>query len=180
MKITNSLQPTGFVLYDILEYKKPKLKIKNNYEIAVVPKFPIIELKTYLSSIGIKARFTTIEIDELKKAQSKPNKFDFLIFSFGVADPSPVTWLSLVLESEINFIGDYDGKVRTEFQTIKKNRSPQERIAKLKFLMKQAGETGLYSPLAHYSSIAVGNSNIDFSNIFNTDETVDITKLRIV
>ena len=50
---------------------------------------------------------------------TESGEFDLLIRSFGAADPDPITWLTLVFESDYRFVDDFKGEIRKKFAQIK-------------------------------------------------------------
>ncbi len=177
-----SMQPRGFFLYKDVKFKggsKPvqgrrfKVAFGNN-------QFPSEFFQKELAKLGFDFDYKVFPIAKLGEAQAS-QEFDFIIGAFGAADPDPVTWLTLVLENEgTDFIADYDGKYRKKFSEIKKEKEESKRYAELKELMYKAGEEGLYLPLAHFSSLAVGDHTLDLTQIRASDETVNLSKVKTV
>jgi ABC-type transport system substrate-binding protein len=177
-----SLQPKGFVLFKPLEYQK-KLKpqfIKNKYTVALLnDQLPKDYLAARFKSLGLDVEISVFPVKAAKEIQ-KSGTFDFLIRTIGVADPDPITWLSLILLGSAPVISDANGLYKAQFEKIKEQPStPQIQAEKMRELVHKAGIDGFYLPLAHFSSVAVANKGISFEGIWQTDETIDISKLKI-
>jgi MarR-like DNA-binding transcriptional regulator SgrR of sgrS sRNA len=176
-----SLQPPGFVLSASLDY--PVLAMPNNggkqFRIAVInQQTPVSFLQREFEKRGLLASYEAFPVTRLKELQAA-SEYDFLISSFGAADPDPVTWLNLVLGNDYFFIADYDYKVRDQFDQIKGINDQESRHVKLREMLKRAGEDGLYLPLAHFSSIAASDASLALSKIRPSDETVDLSRVVV-
>jgi ABC-type oligopeptide transport system substrate-binding subunit len=135
-------------------------------------------LQEHFRTLGLNIAYDLLSIPKRNEAQES-DKYDIVISTFGAADPDPVTWLSLVLGNDQEFIGDYDHAYRHEFEKIKNIRDAATRIARLRELITRAGSQGLYVPIAHFSSIAVTNHSLDLKQIRPSDETVDLSKVIV-
>jgi ABC-type transport system substrate-binding protein len=176
-----SLQPPGFALSASLVYPPaamPKSDPKG-FRVAVInQQTPVPFLQRELEKRGIIASYDAFPVTRLKELQAA-SEYDFLISSFGAADPDPVTWLNLVLGNDYFFIADYDYKIRSQFEQLKKIHSQDERYTKLRKMLKQAGEDGLYLPLAHFSSIAASDASLNLGKLRPSDETVDLSRVVV-
>jgi ABC-type transport system substrate-binding protein len=149
------------------------------FRVAVInQQTPVPFLQREVEKRGIIASYDAFPVTRLKELQAA-SEYDFLISSFGAADPDPVTWLNLVLGNDYFFIADYDYKIRSQFEQLKKIHSQDERYTKLRKMLKQAGEDGLYLPLAHFSSIAASDASLNLGKLRPSDETVDLSRVVV-
>lgn len=179
----SSLQPPGFILHKTIEYKKadiPKKFLNKKLKLAVVNNQLPGELITkVIEDSGLKLEVQYFPIAELA-SKTNSEEFDLILTAFGAADPDPVTWLSLVLESQVSFVGDWEGKLKNKFQALKKETDIPKQHASLKEMIYQSAQDGYYIPLAHFSSIAIADKNLSLKSIRQSDETVDISKIEVV
>jgi MarR-like DNA-binding transcriptional regulator SgrR of sgrS sRNA len=180
VQAARSLQPNGFFVHQPISFAPGRSpKGREVVKIAVLnQQIPGHFLKMAFAALGLKIEYDLLPISKGKEAQES-GKYDLMAASFGAADPDPVTWLSLVLGNEREFIGDYDHAYRHEFEKIKDIRDSSVRVERLRELITRAGAQGLYVPLAHFSSIAVADHTLDLSRIRASDETVDISKVIV-
>jgi len=180
MEFARSLQPPGFLLDEKIVYTPGTEALEGtNFKIAAISsQIPIDFFDRELKRRGLSANFLNFEISDIKQAQSRDD-IDFILLSFGSADPDPVTWLSLVFSGKFDFIADYGGIYKKRFDESKKIVDRTNLVSELRRLLTDAGKEGLYLPLAHFSSIAVADSLLDLKNIRVTDETVDMSKIII-
>lgn len=97
--------------------------------------------------------------------------------SFGVADPEPATWMGLVF-SDNNFIS-FDESDKQEFKRVAALASKEQEVAGFKALLKSLALRGAYFPLFHFSTLAIGQKNLNFSQIKELDETVNFAKVIV-
>ena len=175
-----SLQPKGFFLHEEIKYAPGRAPRGDEVlKVAILnPQVPGDFLKEAFKAIGLRIAYDLLPIAKGKEAQDS-GKYDLMVATFGAADPDPVTWLSLVLGNDREFIGDYDHAYRHEFETIKGIRDAATRVARLRELITRAGAQGLYVPIAHFSSIAVADHSLDLKRIRPSDETVDLSKVIV-
>lgn len=176
-----SLQPPGFILNQDIKYSTTEKKFPDRtFKIAASNNIiPLEELKQGFENIGLKVDFTVLKMSSFVKAIDSDD-YDFILMGFGAADPSPTTWLNLVLDNKVKFIGDYDNIYRDKFREIVESKEDTNKKNHLfRSLIAEAGREGRYVPIAHFSSVAIAEKEIDFALIRETDETVDLSKLRI-
>lgn len=174
-----ALQPPGFVLHKKIDYPsipRPSLAKKVYRVVYCNSQMPIALLKEYFSAVGLNLEFVLMDIKDVLSA-SLSGQYDLVLLSFGAADPSPVTWLSLVLENEFFFIGDYDHSYRKKLSQIKRIADREKQRDELINILYDAGREGLYVPLAHFSSVAISAPGISLKRIRESDETVDLSKV---
>jgi ABC-type oligopeptide transport system substrate-binding subunit len=175
-----ALQPKGFFLHEQIKYGMGKAPRHDEVlKVAIInQQIPADFLQEHFRTLGLNIAYDLLSIPKRNEAQES-DKYDIVISTFGAADPDPVTWLSLVLGNDQEFIGDYDHAYRHEFEKIKNIRDAATRIARLRELITRAGSQGLYVPIAHFSSIAVTNHSLDLKQIRPSDETVDLSKVIV-
>ncbi len=171
-----SLQPPGFILHRPIKHtSKKSFSPKKIYKVASLSRKSINnEIKNAVSKFGVNLKFIPISLSTLL---NENDKYDFLLYTFGAADPSPVIWLNMVLENQFKFIADYDNLIQQQYIKLKKITNDIERDKKLAEMLLNAGQEGLYLPLAHFSSIALFTKNISAERVKFYDETIDISDL---
>ena len=78
--------------------------------------------------------------------------------------------------SENNFIS-FDQTDKDEFKRVAALPSKAEEVMGFKALLKSLALRGAYLPLLHFSTLSIGHKNLNFDNIKELDETVNLGKV---
>lgn len=181
VKRATSLQPVGYPLYDKLKNKKnvvlnfPK-EIKILAPTGQSTESQIKILKPIFNSMGINAYFDLHVKSEFANLLYSSQEYDFALFDFGVADPEPSTWIGIITTNEFIHLDPDDNQ---KFQQASQFLKIEDEIKAFKELLESSFMKGNYLPLFHFSTLSIGQSNINFSLIKELDETVDYSKLII-
>jgi hypothetical protein len=116
-----------------------------------------------------------VEVTQFYREFSTAHDTDFLLINFGVADPEPTTWMGLLF-SENNFIS-FEEQDRVEFQKISASKSKEAEVAAYKKLLERIALRGGFLPLFHFSTLSIGQRNMNFKAIRELDETVNFSKV---
>lgn len=181
VKIADSLQPFGYPLHDSLELPSSvELVNKKNAVIKIITNKTISTsvlrrtITHLLSESKIKVIWEEVETNVFLSEMNNAKKYDFAVFSFGVADPEPATWMSLIVKNKFIEIGKSDS---SEFNLILKDENKKNEIVRFRELLKKWYLRGSYAPLFHFSTLTIGHNYLDFRNIKALDETVDYSKV---
>jgi MarR-like DNA-binding transcriptional regulator SgrR of sgrS sRNA len=186
-KLAKSLQPIGYPLFSeinylsrkgdqellpskisILTFESPQLKIQQQ----------IIEeqVRQIKNDLKVEWKITKTIADFLSNANNS-SQYDLKLLSFGVADPEPATWLSLLINREKPFFELSEKDIQKFEKIISKHNDKKSETNALKELLLKIGERGSYLPLFHFSTLSIAKPGINFKNIHELDETVDYGKL---
>jgi ABC-type oligopeptide transport system substrate-binding subunit len=183
VKRAKSLQPPGFILHKDIKYDQislPKSLVSKRLRLAVInPQLPGDTVSKKLEEMGLKIDVSYFPLSKLSSIQFS-DEYDLILDAFGAADPDPVTWLSLVFESDVDFIGDWDKDLKSRFTVLKREMDTEKQHQSLRELLHDAGKNGYYVPLAHYSTIAISNDRMSLNKIREIDETVDLHKIEVI
>ncbi len=183
-KPARSLQPLGYPLFEEINYphvdlaklKGKTFKIvtnKNSVNSYVMNKWDAIATK-----LGFKISWEILpSLVEFVKVFEKSDVYDYSLFSFGVADPDPATWLALVFSEEMGMVYKTPDQFK-RYKEILKQTDKAKSVKDLRELTKNVGLSGGYLPLIHYSSLVLGHKGMSFKNIDPLDETVNYAKIH--
>lgn len=179
--LARSLQPLGYPLYDEIRSPAPKAgKPQSPIRILSLATPQLEFIRPWLEGIAKTdnvdlvwdirdpAQFLSMDWDSTES--------DLALFSFGVADPEPTTWLSLVFNSK--FIS-YDESDRRKFAAAMKLDDPAAQIREYRGLLSEIALKGGYVPLLHGATMAIGQPGLNFDLVDPLDETVDYAKIRM-
>ena len=181
VKRAQSLQPIGYPLQVDVKYEEtalPSLKAVRvlTYESPALD-FYRDWLEVEAKAAKIKLDWEVVSLPEFLKADWDKSGCDLALFTFGVADPEPSTWLGLVFGS--SFVS-LDNKQRNEFQRLMGIGDHSQQVDGYRTLLKEVGQGGGYLPLLHSATISLGRPGINFDLVHPLDETVDFSKLQLV
>ena len=122
VKPVDCLQPVGFPLYDELNL------IKNSYSDSsqarsfkivagesISTRFHMKMLNPLFKKYGYKVEWHVIQKSQLVNSFNDGDKYDFVLFDFGVADPEPLTHTALILEKDFAYV---DEKTRQRYKEV--------------------------------------------------------------
>lgn len=182
-KPARSLQPLGYPLFEEIDYSKgdvselkgQTLKIVTNKN--AVNRFIMNKLDALALKVDFKIEWEVIaSISDFVKVFEKSEIYDFSLFSFGVADPDPATWLALVFSEEMGMVYKSDAQFK-KYKEILKHADKALAVKELRDLTTEVGVEGGYLPLIHYSSLVLGQKGMSFAAIDPLDETVNYAKV---
>jgi hypothetical protein len=127
-----------------------------------------------LKKLGTIGSWKFLPKDKFIHSLSNPNDADFLFFDFGVADPEPLTWVSLIVNMKFVYLDNLD---EDRFKKIAKSESSDKSSNALKSLLENVAKKGGYVPMFHFSTLSVAQPGISFEKIRALDETVDYSKI---
>lgn len=178
----HSLQPNTYPLYheklhcsqNSLHSNQSRLKVK-----VLAHQTPVTDLHEKILSeslniAGIGLVWDKLPFPEYLKKVSNSSDHDIIFLSFGVADPEPSTWLSLIKDSK--FV-EFDKEDTLSFNAIIKEENEEIANEQFRTLLKSILNKGGYVPLFHGSTLVIGHQGINFTKIRELDETVDLSKL---
>lgn len=180
IKRATSLQPAGFSLHQPLKVHKTFQHIQKNKSIKILAieglatEFHTEILNPLLDQLNINATWDKRPLNEFVDRLNSDESYDVALVSFGVADPEPSTWMSLVIDSEFIHVLP---KEKKEFQNILKIQSRKDEVAQLKGLLERLHDRGSYEPLFWGSTMSVVQKNMSLEKIRELDETVDLSKI---
>jgi hypothetical protein len=180
----SSLQPRGYPLYD-------PIKVDASIDGPHLGKIKIVAIKglefEYQSGFIVEA-FKRLKIDvewvlcenfaNVERSIAEDAEIDFELFSFGVADPEPSTWLSLVLNPDSPFVELAKDDSDTFNSILLRKLSLSDEAEQLRRLLREIGERGSYAPVFHFSSLIVGRRGLKFTAVNELDETVPLPKIK--
>jgi hypothetical protein len=175
-----SLQPLGYPLFREVTYPTPAERTPIN-EVKIlsysVPQIGLIRpwLDALAKKAGTKINWTIVSSEKFLSMDWDNSGCDLVLFSFGVADPEPTTWLSLVIGSK--FI-TYDEAEKAEFNKLLHIADHSQQNEGYRNLLAKIASHGGYLPLFHGATIAVGAPGINFDLVDPLDETVDYSKIK--
>ncbi len=182
-KRARSLQPFGYPLFNEVEPKRineaPIFKTAS----ILLSQSPsslthMALLDPILKSHGFKISWNMKPRDEVLKQfyanEQNNSTADFILFDFGVADPEPATWMTVVMDN--HFI-QYTSSQKNEFSLIVQEKDKTVSTQKFKDLLKSIYLDGGYLPLFHFSTLSVGARDLNFDQIKELDETVNYSKI---
>ncbi|NJL25165.1 MAG: hypothetical protein HC902_08300 [Calothrix sp. SM1_5_4] len=143
-----------------------------------VPQIGLIRpwLDSVFKRLGISITSNVVEQGKFLEMDWDKSENDLVLFSFGVADPEPTTWLSLVLGSK--FVS-FDVEDRGEFDRLMGISDFQTQVQGYRDLLIRIARKGGYArPLLHGATISIGSPGMSFDLVDPLDETVDYSKIR--
>lgn len=179
VELARSLQPLGYPLYQALQF--PEIKSTPPLKVRVVsydaPQLAL--LRSWLDALGAKAgvqiEWKLISGPEFLKFDWDKVDGDLGLFSFGVADPEPTTWLSLVFGSKFIWFSEAH---ETRFHHLIAERNVEAQVSGYRALLADVASEGGYLPLIFGATISVGQPGMSFEAVDPLDETVDYSKIR--
>jgi MarR-like DNA-binding transcriptional regulator SgrR of sgrS sRNA len=185
--IASQVFPEGYQLHDATPAKKltvvavPKVFTKRPVQILISKSrvSPALQanIESALNGAGLQyeLRFTTLDkISENKKK----GDYDIYIGTMGLADPDPEGVMSYYFEGNTPVVQPGNESFLKSLDAARKIKDSQARIRALRGVMTEATEKGHILPLFHLSTVAIGRSNLDFSSVPKSDESVTLSKIR--
>jgi hypothetical protein len=173
-----SLQPESYPLHHEKigcgQSKFPVGEIK-----ILAPDIPAFEfhkevLSDFLITRGVKVKWDILPFPKYVEYLGKTEDHDIILLNFGVADPEPATWMSLIRDAKFVLFDEKDLK---EFESILKIESKSESTNRFKELLKVVMKKGGYAPLYYGSTLALGHKGLSFKQVRELDETVNLSKV---
>jgi len=131
-------------------------------------------LNDFFNSKGVEVTWDVLPFPKYVEALGKTENHDIIFLNFGVADPEPATWMSLIRDAK--FVS-FDAKDLKEFESVLKIESKSESISRFKELLKDTMKKGGYAPLYFGSTLALGHKGLSFKQMRELDETVNLSKV---
>lgn len=179
VKKAESLQPVGYPLTQKLVYSKSQEKTPNS-EIKILRpanyygEFHEKILESVLQKAGVKAIWKSVPQKVYFKTASEDQTIDFVLLNFGVADPEPTTWMSLIFDQRMV---DFDESDHEAFRKVSATGAREVEIGKYKNILESIAARGGYLPLFHFSTLAIARKGMSFKHLSELDETVDYSKV---
>lgn len=173
-----SLQPESYPLHheklSCGSSKFPEGKIK-----ILAPEIPAFDfhkevLSDFFKYKGIDAVWDTLAFPKYVEELGKTENHDIIFLNFGVADPEPATWMSLIRDAKFVSLDEKDLK---DFEFILKIDNKLESIVQFKNLLKEVLHKGGYAPLYYGSTLALGHKGLSFKQMSELDETINLSKV---
>lgn len=179
LSTAQSLQPLGYPLYEAVTYPKKDLEPLPKIKILTYSS-PALDLYSDLlpklaESLQIAIEWQVVTQEQFLHMDWDDSGCDYALFSFGVADPEPTTWLSLLFESK--FIS-FDKTDLNNFHELMKERKVSRQVSGYRKLLKEIGARGGYLPLLHAATVVLGRPEMNFKKVNALDETVDYSKIQ--
>jgi hypothetical protein len=131
-------------------------------------------LTDFFNSQGVKVSWDIMPFPKYVENLSKTETHDIILLNFGVADPEPATWMSLIRDAK--FVA-FDAKDLKDFESALKIENKSESISRFKELLKEVMKKGGYAPLYYGSTLALGHKGLSFKQMRELDETVNLSKV---
>ena len=170
-----SLQPPGYPLVQDLVFPKSDLNLKHDGPIKILRpnnyygEFHEKTLAPIFKKLGLNVEWKSVAQRDFVKATDEDTSLDFVLINFGVADPEPTTWVSLIFEQ--SFVS-FDKKDEVAFKEAAALNSPTKEIKKYKAILKDIAGRGGYLPLFHFSTLAIARKGISFKDLHELDGLV--------
>jgi hypothetical protein len=175
-----SLQPPGFPLFrhlglpENLPERSPLSEIKILTVEGLSTEFHREKLKPLFLELSLKVVWDEHPLSKFVKLLTTDDAYGLALVSFGVADPEPSTWMSLVMDSEFIHVLPEE---KMRFEKILRLHDREKEKDQLKGLLQTMFSRGSYLPLFWGSTLSVGQSEMSFERISKFDETVDLSKV---
>lgn len=176
-----SLQPTGYPLFQTIDFPKPTVSEFNSETITIlaaandIGEFHRQFIIDAANRIGVHVDWRATEVSEYYKRSGTTTDYDFLLLSYGVADPEAATWMAFLF-SDKNFI-TFTPEDRQEYARISASETSAKTISGYKGLLEKIALEGGYVPLFHFSTLSIGQKGMSFKAIRELDETVNLSKI---
>ncbi len=181
VRTANSLQPIGYPLFnEILTGEISSSSGQQLQDISIAATDSLTSrtqmelLSPLFEKVGVKAKWTYIAKDKFIPLLTEDSNFDFVFFDFGVADPEPMTWVSLIVNMKFVHLDQDDLR---KFNQLTKLHDRSEEVRGLKNLLTSIAKKGGYVSLLHFSTLSVAQPGISLEKIRELDETVDYSKV---
>ncbi|MGE4131040.1 MAG: ABC transporter substrate-binding protein [Bdellovibrionales bacterium] len=181
VKIAKSLQPNGYPLFGDIEFdsvKPTKEKTKISILTMAEASTKVAEdlVNELAAKAGIDVEWRAIPSTDFLTRDWESFGADYALFSFGVADPEPTTWLGLVFGSKLI---QYSPTEKKKYEKIAGISDQGEQVAQYRDLLRSIAMRGGYLPLMHGATISIGAKGMSFERVDPLDETVDYSKIRM-
>jgi len=180
IKRASSLQPNGFPLFQALRAPVTHDDSFHAQQIKIIApeglstKFHMEFLKPVFDSLNLSVSWVQRPLNEFLDLLKTDTSYDLALVSFGVADPEPSTWMSLVMDTGFIQASSED---KSKFQKILALTDRKKEVDLLKNLLQEMHLRGSYTPLFWGSTLSIGQDPISFEKIRELDETVDLSKI---
>lgn len=178
VSLAKSLQPLGYPLFKPLSYPETKSPLKKVKILSYkVPQLDLIRpwLDQLTQGLGILLEWQVLDQQKFLSTDWDKSGNDLVLFSFGVADPEPTTWLGLVLGSR--FIS-YESVDHKRFESLTGVQDTQRQVEGYQDLLTDIALNGGYLPLFHGATFSIGRPGMNFDLVDPLDETVDYSKIQ--
>lgn len=173
-----SLQPAPYPLFHTpIKYGKksfPKGEIKILTSNSAAFSFHKEILDAHFKKINVSVTWDEVPFLEYAKKLSNSKNHDIILVSFGVADPEPATWVSLINDAKFIHFSNED---ITQFKKILNSTNNNLVAKKLRALLAKIMTEGGYVPIFYGSTLALAHKGISFENIRELDETINLSKI---
>jgi MarR-like DNA-binding transcriptional regulator SgrR of sgrS sRNA len=173
-----SLQPESYPLHhEKIACSRSKIsegKISILATDSPVVKFHMEILNDFFKSQGVEVTWDLLPFGKYIEGIGSSENHDIIFLNFGVADPEPATWMSLIRDA--GFIS-FDADDLKQFDSIFKIENKVESVSKYKVLLKDVLNKGGYAPLYYGSTLALGHKGLSFKQMRELDETVNLSKV---
>lgn len=173
-----SLQPEAYPLHhDKLaceDERFPSGKVSILATDTPLVQFHMEILNDFFKERGLTVSWDLVPFPKYIDGISKTEDHDIIFLNFGVADPEPSTWMSLIRDA--GFVS-FDAQDLKQFDSILKVENKADSIAHYKTLLKSVQKKGGYVPLYYASTLALGHKGLSFKHMRELDETVNLSKV---
>ncbi len=186
---TSQMFPRGYELYDP-EFSCPKdksefLPIKYSrrpVNILISPARISSMVKENISrfifqATGIAPHFISVPLEQVYSYRVTGD-FDLYIGVVGLAEPDPDTLLSFHMGGDIPLIFTRGTNLLKRLTHAKSLNDNKSKLKEIRSLLRDAQCEGHILPLFHLSTIGIARSEIDFSLLSESDESVRLSKIR--
>jgi MarR-like DNA-binding transcriptional regulator SgrR of sgrS sRNA len=133
--------------------------------------------KAVYAAVGIEPHFISVPLQEVGKLQLE-GQFDLYAGTVGLADPDPEGVMSFYLESDTPLIYPMGNDFLKRLDLARREKDTDKKLEQMRAILKDAIDEGDVLPLFHLSTLGIGRSELDFSQVPSSDESVTLSKIR--
>ena len=186
---TNQVFPRGYELYDSgfsclgREQEALPAKFKGRpIDILISPARVSSTMKENLGqavkeATGKEPRFISVPLEQAFDYRSRGD-FDLYFGTIGLTEPDPEAMLSFNMESDIPLIFTAGTELLQRLDHAKSVTNYRKKIQELRSLLRDIQCDGHLLPFFHFSTIGLARSELDFSQISRSSESIRFEKIR--
>ena len=133
--------------------------------------------KAVKQAVGLAPKFIDCDLSDQTNKILEGN-FDIVIGTMGLADPDPEGVLSYYIENSPPVIPKSDGVFLKRLDQARHQPDLIKRVIEFRKILTDATVRGYVIPLFHLSTVGIGRSELDLSQIPQSEESVTLSKVR--
>lgn len=186
---TNQVFPRGYELYasgfscvDRDQEALPERFKSRPIDILISPARVSSTMKDNLGqavkeATGKEPRFISVPLEQAFDYRSKGD-FDLYFGTIGLTEPDPEAMLSFNMESDIPLIFTAGTQLLQRLDHAKSVTNYRSKVQELRNLLRDIQCDGHLLPFFHFSTIGLARSELDFSQMSKSDESIRFEKIR--